>query len=183
MSDRHPLCVDFGDFEISAPSKRYMLTKAGSIERSVAKLVARGFPKELTGESMGHVIAFLPRLIRELRRLCLETDDYFTAFLVFYHLESDVERINSAARRPVIATGIKQRRYLAKTRDQANSKRRSDSAKKWAICQREADDIWKRRPHLSSGDVAALIRRELNLTDRVDTIRRRIKKPKPVTAG
>jgi hypothetical protein len=75
-------------------------------------------------------------------------------------------------------TGIKQRAILAETRNRANSERHKERAREWARWQTAADPYWKDHPEASNNEVAGYVIEELRLKDEVDTVARRLKKPR-----
>ncbi|MBR0551747.1 hypothetical protein [Stakelama marina] len=93
------------------------------------------------------------------------------------HAEAQLKFAHEAA----WSTGQKQRQILTDTRNAANAKRKAERSSEHARWQAVADEIWQRRPTLSAPSVAEAVVKQLNLSDKVHTVRQRIRKPD--TAG
>jgi hypothetical protein len=59
----------------------------------------------------------------------------------------------------------------------SNQQRQQDREKEHQRWNAKAAPIWKRSPDLSKSRVAAMVKRQLSLADKIDTIKRKLKKP------
>jgi hypothetical protein len=77
-----------------------------------------------------------------------------------------------------IFTGTRNARNLRENSEEANLARKEARKREWARWNAKAADIWKRRPKLSKRDVARLIKIDLQLSEKIDTIAKRLEKPR-----
>jgi len=77
-----------------------------------------------------------------------------------------------------IFTGTRNARNLRENSEEANLARKEARKREWARWNAKAAEIWKRRPKLSKRDVARLIKIDPQLSDEIDTIAKRLEKPR-----
>jgi hypothetical protein len=82
------------------------------------------------------------------------------------------------AREQAINFGVSRLDDLATSRNTTNAARRAARLPEWREWQNEANKIWAGRPSLSKNAVAGRVRKILGSEDSIDTISRRIKKPR-----
>jgi hypothetical protein len=92
-------------------------------------------------------------------------------------LATELHELTIADNERSIFTGTRNARNLREKSAAANLAHKKARERIWAQWNVMAADIWKRRPKLSKRDVARLIKSELQLSDEIDTIAKRLKKP------
>jgi hypothetical protein len=93
-------------------------------------------------------------------------------------LASELHELTIADNERSIFTGTRNARNLRENSEEANLARKQARKREWARWNAKAAVIWKRRPKLSKRDVARLIKIDLQLSDKIDTIAKRLEKPR-----
>lgn len=78
---------------------------------------------------------------------------------------------------PAWATGSRQRETLSESRERGNMRRRASADIKHGGWQELANDIWASNHSLTKSSVARIIKQRLKLSDSINTIRQKLKKP------
>jgi hypothetical protein len=93
-------------------------------------------------------------------------------------LATELHQLTIADNERPIFTGTRNARNLREKSASANLARKKARERIWSQWNIKAAGIWKRRPELSKRDVARLIKSDLQLADEIDTIAKRLKKPR-----
>jgi hypothetical protein len=101
----------------------------------------------------------------------------FTALYNAVVLSSEIHNLTIVDYEEPIVTGAAVRGGLATKRTIVNDARHRKHAHGWKTWNAEAQKIWERQPRWSRNAVAALVKRNLRLTEAVQTIAKRLKKP------
>jgi hypothetical protein len=92
-------------------------------------------------------------------------------------LATEFHELTIADNERPIFTGTRNARNLREKSAAANLAYKKARERDWARWNVKATDIWKRRPQLSKRDVARRIKNDLQLSDQIDTIAKRLEKP------
>jgi hypothetical protein len=92
-------------------------------------------------------------------------------------LSTELHGLTIADNERPIFTGTRNARNLREKSAAANLAHKKARERVWAQWNVMAAGIWKRRPKLSKRDVARRIKSDLQLSDQIDTIAKRLKKP------
>jgi hypothetical protein len=93
-------------------------------------------------------------------------------------LATELHELTIADNERPIFTGTRNARNLREKSAAANLARKKARERIWFQWNVKAAGIWKRRPELSKRDVARRIKSDLQLADEIDTIAKRLKKPR-----
>jgi hypothetical protein len=92
-------------------------------------------------------------------------------------LSTELHGLTIADNERPIFTGTRNARNLREKSAAANLAHKKARERVWAQWNVMAAGIWKRRPKLSKRDVARRIKSDLQLSDEIETIAKRLKKP------
>jgi len=101
----------------------------------------------------------------------------FTALYNAVVLSSEIHNLTIVDYEEPIVTGASVRGALATKRRIVNDARHRKHARGWKTWNAEAQKIWERQPRLSQNAVAVRVQGNLKLTEAVQTIAKRLKKP------
>lgn len=156
-------------------------------QRPLLKAIRQDLLKEAAAHPPGH--QFRPRedagwYLREMDRHGQIVDDHIAKgdaswaaqhAMLFGELWAEFQLM--LARGRLFMVGKSKADTFARTRDEANDRRQMHAAAQWAQWNRAAKDVWARHPTWKTQAVARQVKRDLGLSESVETIRKRLKKP------